>query len=426
MTLPVIAMAGGTHLGVLSAAAAAAKGFPTLLYDPDPSVIDAFRAGRMGFFEPGLDDLLRDVGARLTATAVASDLAKADVVFVAGDTPTDDSGTSDLADIERLLNIVLAATRPESTRVVLSQVPPGFTRARQPATGRLHCQVETLIFGRAVERALGPERFIVGCPGDDRVLPPAYQQFLAAFGCPIMPMALESAELAKISINAFLCASVSMTNTLAGICEVTGADWSEIAPTLRLDARIGPKAYLAPGLGIGGGNLMRDLATILRLAAEHGTHAGVVDAFIDNHRDRRDWVLRQLRPILASRPKPYRLAVLGLAYKENTTSTKNSPAVALLQRLEGVSAKVYDPQVRDFVLPPWAAHAADALSVCEDAEALAIMTPWPEFKDLDPVRIAAVMRGRLVLDPYGVLDRPRALVAKLDLRSLGRPQARSA
>src|SRR5208282_3885562 len=133
------------------------------------------------------------------------------------------------------------------------QVPPGFTRgvARVPHE-RLIYQVETLIFGRAVERALHPERFIVGCADPARPLPPAFAAFLASFGCPILPMRYESAELCKISINFFLVASISAANSLAELSEHIGAEWSEIMPALRLDKRIGPHAYIAPGLGIAG------------------------------------------------------------------------------------------------------------------------------------------------------------------------------
>ena len=115
------------------------------------------------------------------------------------------------------------------------------------------------MFGRAVERATKPERFIVGSPDPGSALPPALDTYLRSFGCPILPMRLESAELAKISINCCLVASVSVTNTLAELCERIGADWSEIAPALRLDKRIGPFAYLSPGLGLAGGNLEREI-----------------------------------------------------------------------------------------------------------------------------------------------------------------------
>lgn len=422
MTRPTVSIVGGTHLGLVTAAVSAAKGFSTILYDPAPDGRHAAAAVRPGTTEPGLDELLATVSPRLVVTADPSALAPADVVFVAADTPTDDSGRSRLEAIEALLAAALSATPAGTTCVVLSQVPPGFTRTHQPPGRPVYCQVETLVVGRAVERALAPERIIVGCPDATRALPAPYRLFLDAFGCPVLVMSLESAELAKIAVNALLVATLSMTTVLAELCEATGAVWSDIAPALRLDKRIGPHAYLAPGLGIAGGNLERDLATIQEVAAAHGTDAGLVEACLATHAHRRDWALRLLHAEVLSRvPRPV-IALLGLAYKENTDSTRNSAAVDLLRWLGAAEVKVFDPRVRAAVLPhASAAYAETPIAACRDADAAVIATPWEEFRSLDPGELAAAMRGNLVLDPYGVLDRGRAVAAGLRVHVLGRP-----
>jgi len=145
----------------------------------------------------------------------------------------------------------------------------------------------------------------------------------------------KSARLAKISINCCLVASIAVANTLAELCERIGADWSEIAPALKLDRRIGPDAYLAPGLGIAGGNLEpRNLATVPAFGGHPGTEAGVVAAWLRNSRYRRDWPLRQLREKVLGGADPV-IGILGVTYKENTHSIKNSPAVALIKALTG-------------------------------------------------------------------------------------------
>src|SRR5262249_55716876 len=206
------------------------------------------------------------------------------------DVPTDDQAVSDLAPINALIATVTADMKATAVLVVLCQVPPGFCRglASIPRE-RLIYQVETLIFGRAVERALNPERFIVGCADPGRPLPACYREILEAFGCPVLPMRYESAELAKISINFCLVASITVANVLAEISESIGADWAEIVSALRLDRRIGPHGYLTPGLGIAGGNLERDLRTVLDIAHRNGGDAGIVDAWLANSRHRRDW-----------------------------------------------------------------------------------------------------------------------------------------
>jgi UDPglucose 6-dehydrogenase len=317
---------------------------------------------------------------------------------------------------------VLAHARADAVVVLLSQVPPGFTRARQRPGRRLYYQVETLVFGRAVERATRPERFILGCPDPAEPLPAVWRSFLETFGCPILPMRLESAELAKISINCVLAASIGMANTLAALCERIGADWSEIAPALKLDRRIGRDAYLAPGLGLAGGNIERDLATAMRLAADHGTEAGLIDGLLVNSAHCRDWALRVLHEALlatATAVEP-RIGILGLAYKENTDSVKNSPSLALVSHLASIPLQIFDPRVAvSAARHPAVVAAPTALDAARGVDALAVMTPWPQFAELSVAAIAAVMRGRLVLDPYGVLDAAAARAAGLDYRALG-------
>jgi UDPglucose 6-dehydrogenase len=322
-----------------------------------------------------------------------------------------------------LIGDVAATMRPDAIMVVLSQVPPGYTRALGVLPPqRLYYQVETLVFGQAVERATKPERTIVGCADPGAPLDPRFRAVLDAFGCPILPMRYESAELAKISINCCLVASVTVGNTLAELCERIGGDWSEIAPALKLDRRIGGYAYLTPGLGIAGGNLERDLATVQRLSDANGTESSLISAWLRNSRYRRDWPLRQLHERVLSRVGEPVIGVLGVTYKENTHSIKNSPAVALIKELASCRLRVFDPAVRPATeWHPRMTVTEDALAPCDDADALVIMTPWPQFRALKPVDIAARLRGRVVVDPFSMLDRAATAAAGLEHVVLGAP-----
>lgn len=409
-----VAYAGMTHLGLNSAAAAAERGFATVGWDPDAALVARLARRELPVLEPGLDELIARNGQRLSFSADPARIAACELVYIAADVPTDDTGVSDLSGIERLIGLVAPQLKPDAVLAILSQVPPGFTRDHAGLAPNLYYQVETLVFGRAVDRALNPERFIVGCADPAVTLAPPLAQFLAAFGCPILPMRYESAELAKISINCCLVASIATANMLAELCEGIGADWSEIAPALKLDRRIGAHSYLAPGLGIAGGNLERDLATVTRLASRVRSDAGVAHAWLANSRHRRDWAAR----LLEARLPEGRIAVLGLAYKEDTHSTKNSPALALIARLKGRDISAYDPVVKQ---APGVSHAADALGAVQDADAVAIMTPWQEFRRLDPCTLKRAMRGKLVLDPYRVLDGRAVQAAGLDYFTLGAP-----
>ena len=424
MSQPTVGFAGMTHLGIVSATAVCVRGFPTVCFDADVALVDRLKRGDLPVVEPGLGDLLRANGARQTFASNAAALQACDVIYIAADVPTDDAGNSDLSSIEALIKTVAGSLRGDGVLVILCQVPPGFTRRMsaglQPE--RLYYQVETLIFGRAVERATKPERYIVGCADPRRPVDARFRAVLAAFGCPILTMRYESAELAKIAINMCLVASIGVANTLAEICETVSADWSEIAPALKLDQRIGRFSYLTPGLGIAGGNLERDLATVVRLADAHRTDAGIVRAWQGNSRHRRDWAARTIRRVLLHGKPDATVAIWGLAYKENTHSVKNSPSLATIQQIGDVRLRVHDPVVPvSDAAHPRAEGFDDPLRALEGADALMILTPWPQYRALLPADIAARLAGRIVLDPYAVLDGDAARAAGLIHHTLGRP-----
>jgi UDPglucose 6-dehydrogenase len=253
-------------------------------------------------------------------------------------------------------------------------------------------------------------------------LNPNFQTVLDAFECPVLPMRYESAELAKLSINLCLVSSITVANMLAEVCEGIGAVWSEIVPALKLDRRIGQFSYLTPGLGIAGGNLERDLTTVENITRRLGTDASVLRAWKLNSRHRRDWATRTIRTCLLEQNPAAVVAVWGLAYKENTHSVKNSPSIATISQLPRTRLRLHDP-----VVPAAAANhanaegASDPLSAATGADALMILTPWPQYREISPRDIAAVLNGRLVLDPYGVLDPDEACAAGLAYHTLGRP-----
>jgi UDPglucose 6-dehydrogenase len=290
------------------------------------------------------------------------------LIYVAPDVSTDDQGNSDLSAINQLLSIVFENTSKKNVIVVLSQVTPGFTRDKLQDDKTLYYQVETLIFGSAINRALLPERFIVGCQNPKDPLPEHYLQFLEAHNCPILPMRYESAELAKISINMCLVASVATANTLAELCEEIGADWGEIVPALKLDRRIGEYSYLSPGLGISGGNLERDLATVINFANQYKTDDGVIKAWIANSKRRKNWIWGIFKKFKIDQDKSKRIGILGLTYKENTDSLKNSPALVFLSNLSRNKVIAYDPMANFELISRNVKKAECMLEVIREAD----------------------------------------------------------
>jgi UDPglucose 6-dehydrogenase len=356
----------------------------------------------------------------MTFTADVKALSMCHIVYVSIDIPTNEKGESDLEPIKKIIGQVSNVLKSDACLVILSQVAPGFTRQIALDHRRLFYQVETLIFGRAVERAMYPERFILGCDDPSVPLPKLLTNFLNTFNCPILPMRYESAELAKISINICLVASISAANTLAEICEKIDADWSEIIPALRLDRRIGQYSYIAPGLGISGGNLERDLQSVLRLSESHNTDGSVISSWLNNSQRRKNWPFEILKETILKQNSGATIAVLGLTYKENTHSTKNSPALLLIEKLSKCKIKAYDPVVDACVAGNHVSGATSALEAANGADVVAIMTPWPEFKDISPADLAVTMQGRTIIDPYGMLDAKKVKSAGLDYFTLGK------
>jgi UDPglucose 6-dehydrogenase len=229
--------------------------------------------------------------------------------------------------------------------------------------------------------------------------------------------------MAKIAINMYLVSSISVTNMLAEICEKIGADWSEIAPAVKLDRRIGPHAYLAAGLGIAGGNLERDMKTIERIAADNNTDAGLVNAWRAINEHRRDWAADLAQTAVLDRKPNAILAIWGLAYKENTDSVKNSPSLATMVRLSARtrSFRIHDPVVaRSAVTLANAERVDDPLEAARGADGLLILTPWPQYRTVAAADIARALAGPVLIDPYGVVDAEAARRAGLRHYILGR------
>ncbi len=423
-----IGFAGLSHLGIVSSAATASKGFDVVAYHPDAEFCERLTAGDLPLFEPGLAELLAANRKRIRFTADPAELRRCRLVYLSIDMPSDEVDGSALHELADDVTNHAAST---AVIVLLSQVRPGHTRrwfetlqqaGRRPE-GRLFYQVETLIFGQAVRRATEPARIVVGCDDPAAALPAVYDNLLSAFACPVLRMRYESAELAKIAINVCLAATVTAANTLAELCEATGANWSEIIPALRLDSRIGPDAYLNAGLGIAGGNLERDLRAVQQLAAGHGTDAVLADACLANSEHRRNWLLKVLHAEVLVRHASPVIAVWGLSYKANTSSVVNSSSLDLIRTLSPLPVRTFDPEAEVTEAPGNLVRVASPLDACCGADVLVIATPWPQFGRQDANSLAALMRGRTIIDPFGILDAARWEAAGFSYFRLGRPRA---
>ncbi len=418
-----IGVVGLSHLGTVVSAGLASLGLPVTAVDR-PERVAEFAPGRLSVPEPGLAELL--AGPRPTFTADYAALAGASLVILAVDTMTDERNRSDVSGLEAHIDGLVPWLRREAVVVLMSQVPVGFTRAlaarvrarRPELAARFYYWVETLVIGDAVARYLRPERIILGGAAD---LPePALDTLLERFGCPVHRMDYESAELCKAAINLYLATSVTFANALADLCEATGASMRAIIPALRADRRIGPAAYIRPGLGLAGGNLERDLVHLKELAERTGVRADLFDVILERSGARYGWLLAAIeRWIIKAAPRP-RLALWGLAYKKNTDSTKNAVSLRLAADLRSRALLVaYDPRVTASI--PGVERAASALDAARGADGLVILTDWDEFASADPALLRAALGRPVVVDAAGVLDPGRARAAGLTHVAIGEP-----
>jgi UDPglucose 6-dehydrogenase len=422
MTRATIGVVGLSHLGTVVSAGLASLGLPVTAVDR-PDRVGDFAPGRLPYPEPGLAEML--AGPRPTFTAGYSTLAEAALIILAVDTLTDEHNRSDVSVLEAHVDGMLPWLRADAVVVLMSQVPVGYTRAlaarmrarRPDLVGRVYYWVETLVIGDAVARYLRPERIIVGGPTGPE---PALEALLGRFACPVHRMDYESAELCKAAINLYLATSVTFANALADLCEATGASMRAIIPALRADRRIGPAAYIRPGLGLAGGNLERDLVHLKELAARSGVRTDLFDVILERSAARYGWLQASVaRWILEATPHP-RLALWGLAYKKNTDSTKNAVSLRLAADLRSRARLVaYDPRVIASIAG--VDRAPSALEAARGADGLVILTDWDEFAAIDLALLRSTLGRPVVVDAAGVLDPARARAAGLTHVAIGEP-----
>lgn len=400
-----VAYFGLSHLGIVSAISLASKHVRCVGVDLDTRVVSKLKRQEWPIQEPGIEEAYNLAKGFITFSNDPTSLSECDIVYISQDVPTDDFGKSDLSEVETLINLAAQNMSKKARIIILCQVPPGFTRQMKKYHSNISYQVETLVFGQAFSRAVSPERIIVGVDSPNIPLDANYAYILARFSCPILLMDYESAEFTKISINAFLAASITTTNSLNEIAKSIGAKWENVKHALQLDRRIGPYAYLKPGLGISGGNIERDLQTLDELGPITPGEISLFRTYLSNSQRQKYWIIEAItNHIIGSNPKA-RIGILGVAYKENTHSTKNAMALVVLSKFAANIVGTYDPLA---VLPQEfsTVKVFDSAQDCIMAsDAIVVMTPWDEFSRLD---FDCIPREKLesfaVIDPYGIIN----------------------
>lgn len=437
-----ISVFGTGYLGATHAAGMAELGHEVIGVDIDPAKIERLSRGEVPFFEPGLPELLRThvESGRLRFTTDAAAAAEfADVHFIGVGTP---QKPGEYAADMRFVDAVIETLGPLLNRpaVVLgkSTVPVG-TAARLAARLReiapvgdaaeLGWNPEFLREGFAVEDTLRPDRLVLGVdkerPG--RIEAVAREVYADALGrsTPMVVTDLATAELVKVSANAFLATKISFINAVAEVCDAAGADVADLADAIGYDERIGRK-FLGAGLGFGGGCLPKDIRAFMARAGELGVDQALtflreVDAV--NLR-RREHVVNLAAREVGGSLVGARVAVLGAAFKPNSDDVRDSPAldVAGQLHLAGAQVRVYDPEAmaNSAAIWPTLTFAANANEACAEADLVVVATEWREFRDLDPRVLGDVVARRAVIDGRNCLPAESWLGAGWRYVGLGR------
>src|SRR5580658_1098132 len=434
-----VTVIGIGYLGLTHAVCMADLGHDVLAIDVDEEKIAMAASGEAPFFEPSLEPLLRknlDAG-RLRFTTSYAEIAEfGDVHFLCVGTPQAADGSADM----RYVDAVVDALAPGLTRRCLvagkSTVPVGTARriiARvgdlAPAAGEVDVawNPEFLREGRAVQDSLSPDRIVFGVTSSWAAgqLRDVYAVPLAN-GVPALVMDLETAELVKVAANSFLATKISFINAMAEACEATGADVTRLAAALSHDDRIGGK-FLAPGLGFGGGCLPKDIRAFRATASSLGVDSVVslLTAVDGINLGRRDRVVALAREAAGGTLDGKRVAVLGIAFKPNSDDIRDSPSLAICDRLaaEGAIVAVHDPVAMPnaALKRPGLVCAQSVSAAAQGAHVLLHLTEWADYRAVDPAALATVVAQQVIIDARCCLDRALWSGAGWSVRVLGRP-----
>lgn len=401
-----IAFLGISHLSLNYAAAAIYKKCKVVIFDTNKKLIKKYSEMNVEIFEPKLTNIIKKNKSRIKFSSNFKDLKKFNIIFVSKDVPTNSKGKSDYKEINYLIKKAQINSKKSSNLVVMSQVHPGFCENIKWDKKKLYYFVETLIFGKAFDRASKPERIIIGKYDTKKNIDLEFKKYLNLYKCPKILMNLRSAELTKISINILLILSITGSNILSEICEKIGANWKIIRQALYLDKRIGKKAYIEPGLGISGGNLERDLKTISGFSNFRREYKNFFNNLDKISKIRKKWISDQLIKNCKIDGKT-KIFLLGLTYKKETNSIKNSPSIELLKFLYKKFGKkylqnifIYDPKVQKINVNKTIKESNDLNFGLSYSKIVVIMTPWSIFGSLKYNKYKSI---KYIIDPFDVL-----------------------
>ena len=428
-----ICVAGTGYVGLVTGAVFADLGNEVACVDNVAEKIAALQAGRMPIYEPGLEEMVaRNVAdGRLSfGTDLAAAVRRSVIVFITVGTPPGANGETDLSSVEAVARQIGQAMERYTVVVNKSTVPVGtgdFVREiveksqATPVPFDVVSNPEFLREGSAIEDTLRPDRIVIGAPTQQVAM--TLLELYAPLERPMIITDVPSAEMIKYASNAFLATKISFINAIANICELAGADVTQVMKGMGLDPRIGG-AFLQAGLGYGGSCFPKDAESLMHTAAAVGYDFSLLRAVAETNLERAPHFVRMIEKALAPLDDK-RVAVLGLAFKPNTDDMREAKSIEVVRRLLELGATViaYDPVAAENarrVLPAAVTYADSPYAAAAGADAVALVTEWNEFKFLNLERLRGAMRRPVVFDGRNLWEPERMRRLGFEYHSIGR------
>jgi len=426
-----LCMVGAGYVGLVTAVCLADAGVDVRLLDIDPARLAMLRQGRAPIHEPLLDDLLDrvlDKGTLVLHDDAVVAMRGAAVIMIAVGTPPLGDGRADLTQVRAAVTDAVRNAGPETVIAIKSTVPPGTTASLQALCRRngrvvpLTVCPEFLAEGSAVRDFRQPPQVVIG--GDDRNACERVARLFGHLDAPIRITDSTSAELIKYGVNAFLALKISFINEMAQLCEFTGADVSSVADGIGTDERIG-RAFLGAGLGFGGSCFPKDVRALDQAASYHGQSFLLLRAAVEVNQQARSRFVAKIQRALNGKLAKRRIAVLGLAFKPGTDDVRQAASIDVIRHLEDLGASVVatDPvagaNARSML--PNTELVDDSYQCVTGADAVVVVTEWPEYVGLDWARVAGLVRRRLVVDGRNCLNADPLVEMGFTYIGVGRP-----
>ena len=421
-----IAVIGTGYVGLSTAVGLAELGHVVVGADIDVHKISTLQSGVSPLDESGITDALGRLLKSKTlsfSTDVLTSVADASIVFLCLPTPQGDDGSADLSYIENVTRALGAYLSSDAVVVNKSTVPVGTSVQVAKWLGREDVSVvsnpEFLRQGTALQDFLHPNRIVVG--GDNATAVEKVASLYSKIDAPILRMNAASAEALKYAANSFLATKLTFVNAIADICELVGADIFDVVGGLGMDPRIGDQ-FLNPGPGWGGSCFPKDTRALVKIAEEQGYDFALLRGVIQTNDEQYERIALKVVDVCGGSVAGKTIAAWGLTFKAHTDDLRDSPSIAILTLLHkmGATIRAYDASARAVEQYPWIERCSSALEACEGADALAVLTEWPEFAQVDPIAVASTLRSASVVDGRNVLNMEAWKSAGFEYRGVGR------